>query len=142
MFEKRSFILSEHSIGAVYKAINEAPNGVQVILQEPEKKRTKEVNSYAWAVMLRDFEEQGFINGRNFSKAAWHEYLKAEFLPDEPEDGITLKGYKKWEESPGGNMVNVGSTTQLTSRGFADYLERCFAFGSELQIKFSTMRNL
>jgi hypothetical protein len=78
------------------------------------------------------------VEGKRYSEEVWHEILKARFLPDQPTDGITLKGYKKWLEMPDGSMHLVGSTTKLTTRGFSKYLEDCMAWGaSELGIRFT-----
>lgn len=111
-----------------------------VKLARYSKKRTKEQNGHQWAGMLGDFSKQGILNGRRFDEDAWHYYLKREFLPDYPEEGITLKGYKKWTESPDGELVLVGSTTKLTTKGFAEYIERCHAYGAgELGIRFTVV---
>ena len=121
--------------------IKNAPDGIEVVLRDVVKKRGKDANAYAWAGMLADFANQGWVDGKQFSQEAWHEYLKHKYLPDVPEDGITLKGYVKWVELPDGKMEMVGSTTMLTVRGFAQYLERCMAFGAtELGIRFTTIR--
>ena len=93
-----------------------------------------------WAGMLGDFAEQGVIDGRRFSQKVWHEYLKEKFLPDFPQDGITLKGYEKWLEMPSGEIRLVGSTTKLTTKGFSEYITQCHAFGAgELGIRFTVV---
>lgn len=111
---------------------------VVVSVDEFTKKRTRSQNDMAWAGMLADFAQHGFINGRTFAEPVWHEYLKQLLLPSIYKEGLTLKGYVKWLEMPDGSMRMVGSTTKLTTKGFSDYLESCYAYGcEELNIKFS-----
>lgn len=106
------------------------------------KKRTIPQNRLLWAGMLGDFAEQGQINGRKFNAATWHHFLKEEFLPNQPEEGITSDDYEKWTEAPFGRLILTGSTTKLTTKGFSDYMEKCFAFGcTDLGIRFTEVRN-
>jgi hypothetical protein len=139
-FETRVIILLGKEQREMAKVvIDNCPPGLEVVIREPAKQRRRDQNSYAWAGLLKDFSEQGWINGQQFSIEAWHHFLKRECLPDDPEDGITLSGYRKYAESPAGGLILVGSTTKLTVRGFAEYIQRCMAFGSqELGIMFTT----
>ena len=45
------------------------------------------------------------------------------------------------EQTLDGGQHLVGSTTQLTVRGFSDFLEQVFAFGSSLGVQFSANPN-
>lgn len=139
MYDTRTiFLATESQRQAAIAAISNAPAGVEVVIREKPKKRTREQNAYAWAGMIKDFETQGWVDGRSFSGEVWHDYLKREHLPETPEEGITLRGYRKWDEAPDGRRVLVGSTTKLTVRGYAEYLTRCMAWGSqELGIMFT-----
>ena len=120
------------------KRLENAPDGIEVVFREPVKKRSKEANSYAWAGVIADYVTYGWVQGKQFPAAAWHAYLKEKFLPDQPEEGYTLAGYVKWVELPSGELKCVGSTTMLTVKGFARYIEECIAYGaSELGIRFS-----
>lgn len=115
---------------------------MQVEIKKYVKKRSGGQNSFQWVGMLADFSEQGVIDGRIFSVKVWHDYLKELFLPDRHEEGITLKGYVKWQAMPDGSMRCVGSTTKLTTKGFSEYMERCYSYGSqELEIRFSASSN-
>jgi hypothetical protein len=109
---------------------------------EPYKEnRTNPQNALYWAGVLNDFSCQGIINGKQFATNIWHEFLRTKFLPEAYEEGKTRKRYRKWTELPDGSLVMFGSTTSLTKEGFSDYLEKCYAFGSEeLEIKFTTNR--
>jgi hypothetical protein len=111
---------------------------LQVTIEPYKKKRSTPQNSMQWVSVLGDFSMQGIINGRQFSAAIWHEYLKELFLPNEFTTGETLKNYIKWLELPNGKLKMIGSTTRLTTLGFSHYVERCYAYGAgELDIKFS-----
>lgn len=113
---------------------------VIITMREETKKRSGEQNRLQWAGMLGDFEKQATLAGHRFSAAVWHEYCKEKFLPDTFIVGKTLKGYQKWVEMPDGRLKTIGSTTQLTTSGFSDYLEQCYAFGCELGVKFTTVK--
>lgn len=101
------------------------------------KKRTGGQNNYHWGGLIGDFVEQGFFDGRQFEAEDWHYYFKKKFLPEMAEDELTLDGYQKWREMPDGELKLVGSTTQLTTKGFSQFLEQCYALGSELGIRFT-----
>lgn len=139
MYETRTIVVAgETQRQQAIAALLHVPFGVEVVIREKPKKRTREQNAYAWAGMIADFVSQGWIEGRRFSGEVWHDYLKREHLPEVPEEGVTLKGYQKWAESPSGERILVGSTTRLTVRGYAEYLTRCMAWGSqELGIMFT-----
>lgn len=108
-----------------------------VTVEEETKKRTRSQNDMHWAGLLGDFASQARLAGRLFSEAVWHELLKEKFLPDAHKDGVTLKGYVKWLEMPDGRLKMIGSTTKLTTSGFSDYLEQCYAFGCDLDVRFT-----
>jgi hypothetical protein len=101
------------------------------------KKRTRLQNDLMWSSMLGDISRQATLVGRYFKENVWHEFLKEKFLPDCFIDGITLKGYQKWLEMPDGRLKMIGSTTGLTTKGFTDYLEECYAFGCDLGVRFT-----
>lgn len=43
----------------------------------------------------------------------------------------------KWLEMPDGRLKMIGSTTKLTTSGFSDYLEQCYALGCDLDVRFT-----
>lgn len=105
-----------------------------------KKKRSNGQNSFQWVALLGDFSMQAIIDGRQFAANVWHEHLKEQFLPESYEEGITLKGYMKWQEMPDGKLRMVGSTTKLTTKGFSEYMDRCYAYGGgELGIRFTAV---
>ena len=116
----------------------EAP--IEVVFREEQKVRKMSANDRMWAGPLKDIAEQAWLNGRQYSAEVWHEYFKAEFLPDfdTPEfEAMTREGYRKWDSGPSGERVLVGSTTQLLKRGFALYMLQVEAFGANLGVQFS-----
>ena len=63
--------------------------------------------------------------------------MKSDFLPEEFEEGITKEGYRKWDYTSSGDRFLVGSTTDLTVKGFAIYLQQVEAFGANLGVMFN-----
>ena len=88
-----------------------------------DKKRTNAQNSKHWADVMEQIADQAEVDGRKFNKEIWHEYYKIKFLPEEYEEGMTRKGYKKWMYLPSGEKVLNGSTTDLTTNGFSRYMQ-------------------
>jgi len=46
-------------------------------------------------------------------------------------------GYRKFSIDPGGNRVLIGSTTQLTTFGFSEYLTQVEAHGASMGVQFT-----
>jgi hypothetical protein len=78
-----------------------------------QAKRSGEQNRLYWSV-LAEIAEAVEVEGKRFSKEAWHEHFRSEFLPK--------------QESPSG-LVAV-STTQMTKQQFADYVTRVQAYAA------------
>ncbi len=112
---------------------------IEVIFREEKKARTPDANARMWAGPLKDISEQAWLHGRQFSDEVWHHYFKEKYLPDFDDqefESLTKEGYRKWDFDPEGDKVLVGSTTQLTRKGFAIYLEQVMAFGASLGVMF------
>lgn len=110
----------------------------EVVIGLWSKRRNSEQNRLMWAD-LRDVSQQVFVDGRKFSSEVWHEYFKREHLPEKFETGITKAGYKKWDYTPVGERVLIGSTTNLTTKGFAEYLLAVQAEAqTEYGVRFTT----
>jgi hypothetical protein len=84
-----------------------------VTVEAYQAKRSGEQNRLYWSV-LAEIAEAVEVEGKHFSKEAWHEHFRSEFLPK--------------QESPSG-LVAV-STTQMTKQQFADYVTRVQAFAA------------
>lgn len=76
------------------------------------------------------------VGRRTYDKEVWHEYFKREFLPEQSDGELTKEGYLKWAFLPNGDRVLKGSTTDLTVKGFARYLEQVYAFGAQHGVQF------
>jgi len=46
--------------------------------------------------------------------------------------------YQKWAYDPSGDRVLIGSSTQLTVRGFSAYIEAIMAFAANMGVEFHT----
>jgi hypothetical protein len=118
-----------------------APLGIEATFGEPEKPRTLDQNALMWRGPLRDIEQQAWLCGRQYKADVWHEHFKREFLPEEYDEELCLKGYRKWDFTPTGERVLVGSTKKLKKKGFSLYMEQLYAFGAELGVMFSASPN-
>jgi len=116
-------------------------NPLQVTIQEETKQRGLSANAYYW-VMLGQAAEQAWLEKRRYSAEAWHELAKREFLPEEYDPELCLKGYRKWETLPGSDKrILVGSTTMLTVKGMALHIEQLHALGGSLGVQFHANPN-
>lgn len=114
---------------------------LEIVVREEVKARKMDQNALMWVGPLADMAEQAWIENRKFSAEVWHEFLKKEFLPEEFDPELCKEGYAKWDFDPAGDRVMVGSTTQLTIKGFSQYLEQVFAFGANLGVQFHANPN-
>ena len=143
-FTKRMIrLVSRVQVDTAIAMLNNCPvdadRPLLLTLGEEPKGRGLDANALMWAGPLRDIAEQAWVDGRQFSAEVWHEYFKKEYLFED--DDLDLaemvkEGYRKWDYAPDGNRVLVGSTTQLTKRGFANYLEQITAYGAGLGVQF------
>lgn len=111
---------------------------LELVAREEIKARKPDQNSLMWAGPLKDIAEQGYVNGRSYAAEVWHEHFKSEFLPEEFDSELCKEGYRKYDYTPAGERVLIGSTTQLTIRGFALYLQQVEAFGAGIGVQFHT----
>lgn len=122
-------LLGIQQVELAIAAINNAPmnQNVEVVIRETPKARSVDQNAAMFAGVLRDMENQLWVNGRTFKSEIWHEWAKAEYLPDENVEPYihelvkNPESYRKWDINPKGDRVLVGSTTQLTKHGFHLY---------------------
>ena len=111
-------------------------NPLQLTFGEEIKARKPDQNALMWAGPLKDIANQVYLGGRTYSSELWHEYFKKEFLPEEFDPELCKEGYQKWDYDPSGERVCIGSTTDLTVKGFSQYLEQIYAFGAAQSVKF------
>ena len=112
-----------------------------VTIGEETKIRKLDQNSLMWARTLQDISRQAYVEGRTYSPEIWHEYFKREYLPNEYDIELTKENYRKWDIDPKGAPILVGSTTQLTIKGFAQYLTEIEAHGASLGVEFTVREN-
>lgn len=118
--------------------LNNLPvDGSQEVVIRPYVRKRRDIANNLYWVRLAEISSQAWLEGRQFSSEVWAEYLKAKFLPEQFTEGETLDGYVKYADMPDGSIKMIGSTTMLTTRGFANYLTQVEAFGSELGVQFS-----
>lgn len=136
-------LIGEPQAEVAFAALRHAPidpeKPLEFILREEKKTRKPDQNQAMWAGPLRDIAEQAWVGNRQFSIEVWHEYFKREYLPedDDPDlETLARDGYRKWDFTPSGERVLVGSTTQLLIRGMALYLQQVEAHGSSLGVVF------
>jgi hypothetical protein len=115
---------------------------LELVIREQQKERKLDQNSLMWVSQLADISAQAYVNGRTYSAELWHEFFKREYLPDEYDPELCKEGYRKWDYSPGGERVLIGSTTELTIKGFAQYLTQIEAHGASLGVMFGAGRRM
>jgi len=145
-FATRTFLLSSEQVrdnllAVIRNVLVDSEKPLQVIVREEVKARRPDANARMWAGPLNDIASQAWIEGRQHSALVWHEFFKRELLPEEFDAELCKEGYVKYEYDPGGQRVLVGSSTQLTVKGFAEYMTAIEAFGANLGVQFSASPN-
>lgn len=130
-------IQADTAINAIQNAPIDIERPLEVIIREEQKGRSLSVNALMWAGPLNDIATQAWVHGRQYSALIWHEYFKEKFLPDFPDPAQVKDGYKKYEETPDGKRILIGSTQKLTKHGFNLYIESIYAYGADLGVRFS-----
>jgi len=145
-FEQRRFLLRGEAVrDNVLALVRNLPidtaRPLEIIVREEIKGRRLDQNALYHAGPLKDIADQAWTDGRRYAPEVWHEFFKREFLPEQFNDQLCTEGYEKWATDPGGNPVLVGSTTKLTKKGFAQFLEAVYAFGAGLGVQFHANPN-
>lgn len=149
MNEPRTIILANQSVKThALTLIGNLPvdGTLELVIQPRKKTRSQSQNALMWGARIKDISTQAWVRGRQFSSEVWHDYFKGAYLPEGNEENFTklVKNpdkYKKWEESPSGQLVLVGSTTQLTTLGMTEYMTQVEAYASQaLGVMFSADR--
>jgi len=132
---------AEVAINAIQNAPIDSEYPLEVIIRKEQKGRSLSANALMWAGPLNDIAQKAWVHGRQYSALIWHEYFKEKFLPEFSDPKFTKEGYKKYEETPDGRRVLVGSTSKLTKLGFSNYMEQIYAYGAELGVRFTEINN-
>lgn len=98
-----------------WMALAAAGKPLAVTVQEHKAKRSGDQNKRYWAI-LNEIASNAWINGRQFSSEAWHEFFKTRFI-----------GY---EETPDGRQIGI-STTTLSIAEFGDYMTRIEVYSAD-----------
>jgi hypothetical protein len=130
-------IQADTAISAIQNAPIDIERPLEVIIREEQKGRSLSANALMWAGPLNDIATQAWVHGRQYSALIWHEYFKEKFLPDFSDPAQVKDGYKKYEETPDGKRILIGSTQKLTKHGFNLYIESIYAYGADLGVRFS-----
>ena len=128
---------AETAINAIQNAPIDIERPLEVIIREEQKGRSLSANALMWAGPLNDIASQAWVHGKQYSALIWHEYFKEKFLPDFPDPTQVKEGYRKYEETPDGKRILIGSTQKLTKHGFSLYMEQIYAYGADLGVRFS-----
>lgn len=96
------------------KLASETKGGWEIVLRPLKSKRSLEQNR-RYHAMLRELAEVAWLDGRQYSKEAWHEWIKQEFIG--------------WEDLPGGRRMGI-STTTLSVDEFGDLMTRIEAWAA------------
>ena len=108
---------------------------IQITCDEAGDIRSLLQNRWYWGPFLGDISEQASIGGIRYTKDMWHEYGKREFLP---------RAVKRTKVAGRKHPVvtrSLGSTSALSVRKMADYLERYMAFAvTDLGVQFTERR--
>lgn len=142
---RRILLVGEQQKAGAIATLTHAPldefEPLEFLVREQVKTRKLSANAAMWAGPLKDIAEQAYLAGRKYSELVWHEYFKGQFLPDESapdfDPSHVKEGYRKYDFDPAGDRVLVGSTTELTRKGFAIYRLQLEAFGANLGVMFS-----
>jgi hypothetical protein len=100
---------------------------LRIIVTSEERKRNAEQNRFYWGVVLRDIAEQAWVNGQQYDKDTWHEYLARKFGVCED---VTL---------PDGEIiVRRKSTAAMSVHEFSEYLNQAQAYAAgSLGVEFA-----
>ncbi len=137
-FKTRSILLrNKQQIDSILFLIPNLPidpeRPLEILIREEVKQRGVDANAYYW-MRIGEIADQGWIEGRQYSKDVWHHYLCREEMPEEIEtkDGVKRS---KWVDMPDGKQTVI-STTLLSKASFAEYTEIVEAFGAGLGVHF------
>lgn len=119
----RTFVIRDETVArqlwaflrANWHALAVAGKPLAVTVSEHKAKRSGEQNRLYWA-LLAEIAEHAWVDGRKYSKDAWHAHFAGEFIG--------------WEEAPMGGRVPI-STTTLSVPEFTTYIERVQQYASE-----------
>lgn len=98
---------------------------LRIIVTAEERQRNAQQNRFYWGAVLRAISEQAWIDGKQYDKDTWHEFLARRYgVLDE----LTL---------PDGEIITRRkSTTQMSVGEFSEYLNQVQAYAASLGVEF------
>lgn len=114
----------------------DAEKPLQVTIEEYRPARKLTQQAAMWTGPLADIAEQAYVEGRRYSAEVWAEYYKGLYLPNEFDPELCQDGFVKYAFGIDGKPVLIGSTTQLTLRGMALYMQQLEADGAQRGVFF------
>jgi NinB protein len=134
----REFILRSPSVWQVVsafvkehaKACIEAGSPLRIIFTTEEQLRNREQNKRYFGFLIKHIAAQAWVNDKQFSKEAWHEYFAKEY------------GRMKEVILPGGEVIQRRvSTAEYTVGEFSKYMNEVTAYAcTELGVRFPEER--
>lgn len=108
-----------------------AANGrpLRVLVVEAEQPRTIAQNKRYFGYLLKAIAAQGWVDGRQFSAAVWHDHLAEEF------------GVIEEVVMPNGEIrTRRKSTTEMSVAEFSEFMQRVEAYAAtELGVRFDEL---
>ncbi|WP_312800431.1 hypothetical protein [Pseudomonas sp.] len=86
--------------------IGKAKHGLEIVVRPMKDKRSVAQNR-RYHALIRELSAIAWLDGRQYSKEAWHEWAKQEFIG--------------WEDLPNGQRRGI-STTTLSIEDFGNYM--------------------
>lgn len=127
----------ERAIAALRNAPLDPIRPIECLIREEVKARKKSQNDMMWAGPLADIAAQVWVEGRQYRAEVWHEHFKETYLPEEYDPELCKsEDYRKWDIGPSGRRILVGSSTDLTRKGFAQYVTEIEVFGAERGVEY------
>lgn len=113
---QRLFVLRDEShaqslyafLRSNWKPMAEEGRPLALLVTEHKEKRNGQQNKLYWS-LVNQIADEGWLDGRKFPAAAWHEFFKREFI------GCL--------DLPDGSLAGI-STTTLDVHAFADFINK------------------
>lgn len=143
--ERNIYLVSDVQRNTVLALVNNLPldayNPLEIVVREKVKGRKLSQQALLFAGPMTDIANQAWFEGKQYSVEVLHHLCKREFLPEEFDPELCKEGYSKWQVDPLGERVLVGSTTELTIKGYSEYIEAVHAFGASYGVNFTANPN-
>lgn len=108
------------------KAALDASKPLRIVVTSSERKRNTEQNARLWKAVYEPIAAQAWVNGRQYDKDTWHEYMAGMFLPKD-----------EMEMPDGTKRLRRKSTSELTVSEFSEYMQAVEAYAAtELGVMF------